>query len=559
VCGALAVLIAGALAGCAGGAPGAATTSPPSTAASGVSLTQQHPSMSVAQRTGTDLGPVPNTMPMFVRLGLAVRDQAGLDAVLASGTRLTPEQYAARFGPDPGGVASVQAALGRLGISAAWRAGETTLNATTAAAAVQRAFGVRLHRYHARDGVDFFAPVPGSAATVPAELRGVVTGVSGLDDYPRAHSSAIRSPRGVTPSDMVGFYDITPLRDRGIDGTGQTIYFIELDTFNQAAFNAFSTKFHLPAQQVTIVHRPEWGAPSNEEAESDLDLQVAHEIAPGAKLVVYQSGQGAFHAALKQIFLDHPGAVVSSSWGQCEAVSSAAEAQQYKTITDAAAAQGTAFFVASGDRGAYDCVPAGDVNTISADLDAGVPGVTSVGGTLAFLSSVNTAYYREAAWGEPVEQWGSSGGVSRFWPIPSWQSGPGVTNQWSTGKRQTPDVAANADAQSGWEVFTPKDGPVGGTSAAAPFWAAVAALVDSALVAKGLPTTGFANPVLYFFGRSPAGMPANPFHDITAGNNLYYPATPAWDYPTGLGSPDVAALADDWLWFAQNRPAGALP
>jgi kumamolisin len=213
-------------------------------------------------------------------------------------------------------------------------------------------------------------------------------------------------------------------------------------------------------------------------------------------------------------------------------------------------------FVASGDRGAYDCTPNGDYTDLAADLDASMPAVTAVGGTYVFLSS-NGGYFHETAWGEPIEQWGSNGGLSIFWKTPAWQSGPGVQNQYSNGMRQTPDISANADGQSGWDVFANgMEEKVGGTSAAAPFWAAIAALIDQDLKQKGLPLIGFANPALYYFAQSPAGLPAPPFHDITQGTNLYYPATPGWDYATGLGTPDVGALTNDFEWYATHHPAG---
>jgi kumamolisin len=212
--------------------------------------------------------------------------------------------------------------------------------------------------------------------------------------------------------------------------------------------------------------------------------------------------------------------------------------------------------VSTGDRGAFGCTPDGDFNTLSTNVLSGVPNVTAVGGTYALLSS-NGSYFKEAAWGEPVEQWGSGGGPSMFWPLPSWQVAPGSHNQFSDGKRQNPDISANADGESGWDIFAGgSEQPVGGTSAAAPFWAGITALIDQNLAAKNLRSVGFANPALYVFAQNPAGLPAPPYHDVTVGTNLYYPATPGWDFATGLGSPDVGALAEDFEWYERAHSTG---
>ena len=144
-----------------------------------------------------------------------------------------------------------------------------------------------------------------------------------------------------------------------------------------------------------------------------------------------------------------------------------------------------------------------------------------------------------------------------FFPLPSWQVAPGTKNNFSNGKRETPDISANADGESGWDIFAGgAEQPIGGTSAAAPFWAAISALIDQDLKAKGLNTIGFANPALYVFAQNPAGLPTPPYHDVTLGTNLYYPATPGWDFATGLGTPDVGALANDFEWYRRAHPTG---
>ena len=89
---------------------------------------------------------------------------------------------------------------------------------------------------------------------------------------------------------------------------------------------------------------------------------------------------------------------------------------------------------------------------------------------------------------------------------------------------------------SGWII-------IGGTSASAPLWAGSTALINQYLQAQGKKRIGFANPALYGLFNAQQQFPA--FHDITMGNNLYYPATSAYDLASGIGSPDIYNLARD--------------
>ena len=85
----------------------------------------------------------------------------------------------------------------------------------------------------------------------------------------------------------------------------------------------------------------------------------------------------------------------------------------------------------------------------------------------------------------------------------------------------------------------------------------VTALIDDDLTHKSLPLVGFANPALYLFAQSPAGLPAPAFHDVILGSNLHYPAGPGWDMATGLGTPDVGALANDFEWYEKTHGPGS--
>ena len=124
-------------------------------------------------------------------------------------------------------------------------------------------------------------------------------------------------------------------------------------------------------------------------------------------------------------------------------------------------------------------------------------------------------------------------------------------NPYSDGYRQVPDVSASADPMTGYIVYdstTSCSGDqcfnaVGGTSAATPLWGSLVALANQQATANGKKSLGFINPMLYALGRGELGP--SPFHDVTDGGNLYYQATPGWDYSTGWGTPDAAAVVKD--------------
>ena len=512
-----------------------------------------HPLLALAIAQGRDLGPIPPATVMHLTLGLSGRDPNGLEAQLSAGRQLTSKQLSA-YGPDPGGVAAVVSRLTGAGLSASWTPGAPTVTASGPAAAVERVFDVSIEDRVGPDGLRFYAPA--HAVAIPASLQASVNAVTGLDDYPTARASTdLITTNGVTPDQMRSFYNVTPLRNAGLDGSGMTVVFPEIDRFDQSMLDAFANHFNLPPFNVQVVQGGA-GSPDKEQGEADLDLEIVHAIAPGAKEVVYYASADGVIDAEQRMYRDYPsGAIESSSVGECEAPGgqNRNDATVLGDLQKPAAAAGWSIFVATGDRGAYDCAPQGDFGDLAADLDASIPYVTAIGGTLAVLGT-GGGYNREASWGEPIQQWGGSGGLSEYWQMPGWQNAPGVHNQFSNGARETPDVSNNADGLSGWQIYALGGLQViGGTSAASPFWAGCAALIDQDLKQKGLSLMGFANPALYTFAQGPSGLPQDPYHDITVGTNLYYPATQGYDLATGLGTADIAALMTDFEWYKRGH------
>ena len=544
-----------------------------------VSASPPMPTLAVAEHEARDLGPVAAATRLTLSLSLRERDQASLNALLAKGDRFTPAQWAARFGPSPAAVASVRRVLAAAGLASTWRRGELQLPVRGTVGPIDHFLGLRIDRFVMPDGTRFYAPR--GAVKVPRTISGEVFDISGTNDYPDDMTAddttladeitaATYGPNGVTPGQMTTFYNMSPLRNAGFDGSGLTVMFPEWSVPPIADEQAFASKFGLPAFNVQVETSSAWGAPlgpSNSEypltaGEALLDVEVVHGLAPGAKEIVYAGGNANQLVAMLQAMVSaHPGAIMSSSVSNldCELDQGAkADAQASDQVYAEADALGDSIYWAAGDRGAFACISDGNPSTeesLSIMPQAASPHLTAVGGTIAFLAT-NGAYYKEAAWGEPMEQWGGAGGISTIFPRPSWQIGPGTSGLTGRG---IPDVSANADSISGWDVFAPGQNnapleqPIGGTSAAAPCWAAITSLIDEYLKKSSLKTIGFGNPAFYFFATDPSGMPAAPFHAITEGTNLHYQATSGWNAATGLGTPDVAHLADDFTWYDKDH------
>ncbi len=340
----------------------------------------------------------------------------------------------------------------------------------------------------------------------------------------------------------------------------------------------------------TIKVKNATGAAGQYAIEPTLDLEVLLGLAPHANALVYEgadSSTSSFNNVLSQIVNDNKAQVVSISW-EAECESNAVLGGEWQTV-DAllkqGAAQGMSFFAASGDAGAYDCE---DTN-LQVGVPASDPYVTSVGGTTLTVNSDNT-YKSETGWSDIYDNLhgemgtGSGGGISSDWSMPSWQYVPGIISSFSSAKpcnaaggkycRQIPDVSANSDegdvnSATGDAVYcTVCDSPgwqvVGGTSAAAPVWAAAALLINQYLQSQGAPPMGLANPALYSLFN--AQTTYAPFHDITTGTTnplaafsgfgllnplidksklTNYQAGTGYDLVTGMGSPDVYNIALD--------------
>jgi len=272
-------------------------------------------------------------------------------------------------------------------------------------------------------------------------------------------------------------------------------------------------------------------------------------LAPAASIKVYQTDGNAnddpwtqVNDELQRIIDDNPananaGSVVSISLGIDEADISSADVRALdSSLQQLTQVEHMTAFVASGDCAAFADETFGD---LSVSFPASDPWAVAVGGTELSVDS-QSKRADESAWSQFPNifkcnnSWGSGGGNSSLFQRPDWQNANGVNNKYSQNARQLPDLSAAADNLANY--FQGSWGAVGGTSAAAPIWAAGQALVNEDTIQR-LNTFGYA-PQLYYAADKQAG--GNAYFDVTSGNNLYYPATPGWDYATGLGTPNLA-------------------
>jgi kumamolisin len=416
-------------------------------------------------------------------------------------------------------------------------------------AAMDEAFGVQLKEYEYAGGRYRGRTGP---VHLPVELQEHVEGVFGLDNRPQAkpHFRRRQGRGGVraaavnvsyTPLQVAEFYSFPT----GVDGSGECIALIELGGgYTAADLNAYWSQLGLtktPSVSAVAVgnggNKPT-GNPDGPDGEVMLDIEVAGAIANGVKIVAYfaENTDAGFLNAITTAAHDSTNnpSIISISWGGPES----SWTQQAMTSMDeafaAAAAMGVTVTVAAGDNGSTDGVNDGESHV---DFPASSPHVLACGGTKLVASG--DAITSETVWNELASNEGATGGgISDVFPLPSWQSGAGVPKSANPGHnvgRGVPDVSGDADPTTGY--ITRVDGQpevIGGTSAVAPLWAGLVALINQT-VEKPI---GFINPLLYQAGDS-----AGDFHDITSGSNGAYSAGPGWDACTGLGSPIGSKIA----------------
>jgi kumamolisin len=458
----------------------------------------------------------------------------------APGPYLSRDEFAKRHGADPADIAAVRAFAAAHGLAVEQEdAARRTVVLSGTVAQFNAAFGVQLRqmshakgRFRGRTG-----PI-----LLPADLADIVEAVLGLDSRPQASphcrirrraASAAVSYTPIQVASAYGFPSAT--------GQGQCVALIELGGgFRLADLDTYFKSLGVSTPSVVAVSVDHaTNSPTNDangpDGEVMLDVEVVGAIAPAANIVVYfaPNTDAGFLDAITTAIHDttHKPSVISISWGGPESSWTAQAMTAMDDAFQAAAAMGITVCAASGDNGSSDGVADGSDHV---DFPASSPFALACGGT-SLVASGNSIS-SEVVWNDGANSGASGGGVSSFFALPTWQTGLSAVNSQgrstALSKRGVPDVAGNADPQTGYDVRI--DGTntvIGGTSAVAPLWAALIARINQLSGKPG----GYLNPSLYQNRQA--------LRDITRGNNGDYDAAEGWDACTGLGSPNGAVLA----------------
>ena len=522
------------------------------------------------------LGPMELAQDLDLIFGLPLRNQDELEQRIRDihdpsspryGQFLNPSQFTEAYGPSKEDVSAVVDHLRKAGYKVINTSSNRMLiRAKARVLTVEKTLGIHMNRYQGRRR-PFFAAA--DEPRLPPEVASRVVHIAGLQNAyvrepriqrlaPRTVSQAALNgtgPRGgLAPQDIATAYN---LPGGSTNGQGQTLGLFQMDGFKASDIQAYTSYFNLnPVPLETILVDGFDGSAGSGSDEVCMDIELMNAIAPGASRILVYEGPNTDQGVLdvySRIASDNRASVVSSSWGLSEYDTGTSYARLESQFFMQMAAQGQSFFAASGDSGAYDAQSPNGTPVLTVDDPAGQPYVTGVGGTRLNLGP-GQIYSSESAWSSIGGATG--GGVSTIWPIPSWQSP--VLTATSNIMRNVPDVALDADPDTGYAIYTAGEWHViAGTSAAAPLWAGFMTLVNQIRSQNGLQALGFANPLLYSLGASPSY--SSNFHDITTGNNYCYSAGMGYDNTTGWGSFQgtnlLAALSRD----AQRVTLNQLP
>jgi subtilase family serine protease len=618
-------LVAAILVACAS-LPSAVGAAPPGAPRAAVGEAPRTPAGAV--RLGAEAPAAPLRLTVVLRSrdaeGLAERAAAVSDPTSPEFRRfLSPAEVRARYGPSDAARSEVVGWLKAHGLSVTSTAPTFLIDAAGPAHDVAAAFDVSLSRWRLPSGRVVRAP--DRAPTMPADVASSVVGVDGLSDVvqrsdgavissagPRRRAGALGSTTscasgraaGRTPADLARLYGFDRRSRAGLDGRGVTVALLELAGFSYPDLRTFSACFGgLHPGRVHIV--PVDGGPvpirdaPDGAVEVTSDIEVLLGLLPASHIEIYESSQLGYSDQLQRIADDDIAQVVSTSWGLCEAsvlglpggsLVFSAEAM----VFDQMALQGQSVVAASGDLGSSACASSAQGSAASSSLavmdPASQPGVLGVGGTQLGspgAASTQLVWNRSGPSGDgrgwsvsaigSVQNSVSTGGISAAQAMPAYQRGvdrSGLSSGAPCGNvggacREVPDVAALAD---GYAIYGTAGGfggvgwtSVGGTSLAAPLWAAALALAVEANHG-GL---GRVNAGLY---RIDAAVPWA-FTDITKGddalfsdanrsctyggvpNQPCYEATPGYDMASGIGAPNVGLLVG--LLAGLPRASGA--
>jgi uncharacterized repeat protein (TIGR01451 family) len=511
-----------------------------------------HGQIPAAAAASREVGELEQTKPLEVLIGLPLRNRQTLSNLLhdlydpaspCCHQYLTPAQFAEKFGPTPADYQAVILFAQSNGLNVLrTHANRTLLDVSGSVAEIEKTFHVHLRVYqHPTEARTFYAP----DGEPSVDLATPLLGITGLDNFVIPHPQSLRASkrdpaRPLAGSAPDGNYWGNDFRAAYVPGTtltgaGQKVGLFELDSFYPSDITTYEGDAGLPHVALSsLLVDGASGVPGKNNAEVALDIEMAVSMAPGLAGVIVYEGPGLDNLTgpndvLNCMATNDAAEQLSSSWNFNVDASTVQIFQQFAT-------QGQSFFQASGDSGAF----LGAAPPPSDD-----PYITVVGGTTLTTSGPGGSWESETVWSWFNSDSGtnaSTGGISTTYTIPSWQAPVSMANnEGSTVWRNVPDVALTANEV--WVIYNNgQSAEFGGTSCAAPLWAAFTALVNeqSALNQRG--PAGFLNPALYALGLG-ADYGAY-FHDITTGNNTnlisrdkFY-AVQGYDLCTGWGTPN---------------------
>ena len=555
-----------------------------------------HTPQEVGQGRSKKMRHAASNQMLDLRIIVPSKDQAGLDNFIKGlydrkspnyHKFLTPAQFALLYGASATDSSMVLQYLKSQGLTVKSQSNSgLILRVTGTVSTVEPAFKVYINNYKRKDGKTVFAP--DTDPTIPPQIAGKINAIVGMDNtikfYPRYHVQNLQSAKpSVKPAaspaflghgGLLGPSDITTaynLNSVASNGSGQILGLYELDGYSASDITAFEGNYSLPNVTLTNVYTDGAnGVPGFDSPEDVLDIDLAIGTAPGLNsILIYEAPNSAsgWIDQWNKIASDNIAKVISCSWG-------ATEANLFPsydhTVFSQLAAQGQTVFASSGDAGAYDNCDGGTLPPSCTVNGAPAPGVISVDDPASdpFITGVGISILTEGGGGVYVSETGSlygGGGISAYWPIPVYQQGltlaPG--SLVSTTMRNVPDVSFTADPATTYGIFLSTGGfsagwhGFWGSSAAAPIWAGFIARVNQGRLAAGEPVIGYLNPSLYQIAQGPNYT--NDFHDITSGNNSFYPGKTGFDDATGLGSFNGANLYNDLIGLLAPNGLTALP
>jgi kumamolisin len=498
--------------------------------------------------------PEKNPIAIAVRLNMQHEDE--LTALLTSlydptdamfGKYLTSDEFTSRFGATLLDFNRVEEYFIQMGCTVTTRhPNRLMIDFECSQAELERGLEIRISNWLSNNEVIRVIDTdPSVPEGLPVEA---ILGLTNQERHPHiVHQSPSAAPSpapsptppgsgplgGLSPSDVKSAYNLNGL---SASGAGQVLGLFELDGYTPSDISTYATTFGLskvpPLQNVLVDGFN--GTPGMGADEVTLDIQLMMGIAPGAKQIIVYEGPNTDAGVVdvyQKIATDNVAKQVSTSWGIPEAQNAPATLQTENKIFMQMAAQGQSIYAASGDSGAND-----DGQKLGVDDPSSQPYITAAGGTTLSMNP-DHSYLKETAWWDGMN--GGGGGISTLWPIPSWQvDAASAASRGSNTHRNTPDISLNADQHTGYALYVGGQWEtVGGTSCAAPIWAAFTALVNEKRAANGSAVLGFANPTLYQIGSSPN------FHDVADGTtNGFYPTVTGFDLATGWGTLNGANL-----------------